>query len=153
MPERKDRFSIYSDEELMVLINSGEVLAFDEMYGRYSQRLMVYFTRMLNFDKTLAEDAVQDLFLKLAEAPEKFDRNRSFKTWIFSIASNTCKNYYRHLSVVKQSSEELIYLQSQSVDSSYLTSACKLDNSEFKKMLNEVLNELPIEKKEAFLLK
>jgi len=153
MPERKDRFSIYSDEELMVLINSGEVLAFDEIYARYSQRLMVYFTRMLNFDKTLAEDAVQDMFLKLAEAPEKFDRSRSFKTWIFSIASNTCKNYYRHLSVVKQSSEELIYLQNQSVDSSYLTSACKLDNSEFKKMLNEVLNELPIEKKEAFLLK
>ena len=49
-------------------------MAFDEIYGRYSRRLMVYFTRMLNFDKNLAEDALQDLFLKLAEHPEKFDR-------------------------------------------------------------------------------
>lgn len=153
MAEPKNRFSIYSDEELMLLVAKGEVLAFDEIYSRYSQRLMVYFTRMLNFNKVHAEDALQDLFLKLAEAPEKFDSNRSFKTWIFSIASNTCKNYYRHLSVVKQSSEEMAYLQNQSVDSSYLTSACKLDNNEFKKMLHEVLNELPIEKKEAFLLK
>lgn len=153
MAEPKNRFSIYSDEELMLLLAKGEVLAFDEIYTRYSQRLMVYFTRMLNFNKVHAEDALQDLFLKLAEAPEKFDRSRSFKTWVFSVASNCCKNYYRHQLVVKQSSEELIYIQTQTIDSSYLTSACKLDALEFKKMLCEVLNDLPLDKKEAFLLK
>ena len=153
MPEPKNKFAIYSDEELMKLISSGEVLAFDEIYERYSQRLMVYFTRMLNFDKILAEDALQDLFLKLAETPEKFDRSRSFKTWIFSVASNCCKNYYRHQSVVKQSVEELLYLQKQSFDQYFLSSAYKLDAIEFKKMLESVLNELPPEKKEAFILK
>ena len=73
MAERKERFSIYSDEELMCFLCKGEVLAFDELYNRYSQRLMVYFVRMLNFDKDLAKDALQDLFLKVAESPEKFD--------------------------------------------------------------------------------
>lgn len=153
MPERKNRFSIYSDEELMLYVSSGEVLAFDELYARYSKRLMIYFTRMLNFNKLLAEDALQDLFLKIAEAPEKFDSSRSFKTWIFSVASNSCKNYYRHQKVSTNSMEEITYLQSGLDETSFLKLAAKIDGGEFRKMLDEVLEELPIEKKEAFILK
>jgi RNA polymerase sigma-70 factor (ECF subfamily) len=150
---QKDRFSIYSDEELMLYLGRGEVLAFDELYDRYSKRLMVYFTRMLNFNQALAEDALQDLFLKIAEAPEKFDTNRSFKTWIFSVASNSCKNYYRHKGVVTASREELVYLQGGDAETSFAKLAAKIDAGEFRKMLEDVLEELPPEKKEAFILK
>lgn len=153
MPETKNRFAIYKDEELMLLIAQGEVLAFDEIYNRYGQRLLMYFTRMLNFEKAIAEDALQDLFLKIAESPEKFDRSRSFKTWIFSVASNCCKNHYRHQSIVKQSKAELLYMQDQTNDTAFLNSTCRLDFLEFKKMLDFVLNELPPEKKEVFILK
>lgn len=153
MPEQKNKFSIYPDEELMCYLSSGEVLAFDELYARYSKRLLIYFTRMLNFDKNLAEDALQDLFLKIAESPEKFDRSRSFKTWIFSVASNCCKNYYRHKTVVDNSREELMYTDTKINEQSFLKLAAKLDALEFRKMLEEVLNELPPEKKEAFILK
>ena len=153
MPEKKDRFAIYSDEELMFYLSKGEVLAFDELYFRYSKRLMVYFTRMMNFDKDLAEDALQDLFLKIAEHPEKFDRSRSFKTWVFSVASNTCKNFYRHRQVVIQSQEEIYHLHTKVNENSFLKLANKIDATEFRKMLEEILNELPPEKKEAFILK
>lgn len=148
MAEQKSRFSIYSDEELMCLLTQGEVLAFDELYFRYSKRLYVYFVRMLNFDPVLAEDALQDLFLKIAESPQKFDRGRSFKTWIFSVASNHCKNFYRHHKVVLNSKRELQYLCEHSAGPSFRT-----DDQEFRLALDEVLNELPPEKKEAFILK
>src|ERR1051325_5246968 len=103
MPQEKGRFSVLSDEELMLHVCNSEVLAFDELYHRYGKRLLAYFTRMMNFDKNLAEDALQDLFLKIAERPERFDGSRSFKTWIFSLASNSCKNFYRHQKVVMNS--------------------------------------------------
>src|SRR5688572_30013170 len=96
-----------SDEELMARICSGQVPAFDELYHRYSKRLMGYFLRMMNFDRSAAEDALQDLFCKLAADPLKFDGSRTFKTWIFSVAANTCKNYYRHRQVVLNSVPEL----------------------------------------------
>jgi len=137
----------------MLYLSNGEVVAFDELYARYSKRLMIYFTRMLNFDKDLAEDALQDLFLKVAEHPEKFDRCRSFKTWIFSVASNTCKNFYRHKQVVFQSQEEIFYLDTKVNENSFLLLANKIDATEFRKMLEEILDELPPEKKEAFILK
>jgi RNA polymerase sigma-70 factor (ECF subfamily) len=153
MLERKDRFSIYSDEELMLYLGNGEVLAFDELYERYSKRLMTYFVRMLNFDRDLAEDALQDLFLKIAESPQKFDRSRSFKTWIFSVASNSCKNFYRHKQVLAQSNDEIRYLETKVNENSFLKLANNLDAKEFRKMLEEILDELPPEKKEAFILK
>jgi RNA polymerase sigma-70 factor (ECF subfamily) len=134
-------------------LSNGQVLAFDELYERYSKRLYGYFIRMLNFDAALAEDALQDLFLKIAESPQKFDRNRSFKTWIFSVASNSCKNYYRHQKVVSKSNEEINYqLQLQEMND-YNDSSFKLETTEFRTALEEVLNELPPEKKEAFILK
>lgn len=153
MPHTKSRFSVLSDEELMVLLSNGEVSAFDEIYYRYSKQLLGYFIRMLNFDKGLAEDALQDLFLKIAEDPEKFDASRSFKTWIFSIASNSCKNFYRHQKVVNDSREELNYLGERSTNDEFLKTASRMDAKEFRRVLNETLDELAPEKKEAFILK
>src|SRR4051812_34295599 len=106
----QDKFSLLLDEELMFHLDKGETSAFDELYKRYSHRLLVYFTRMLNFDRELAKDALQDLFLKIAESPEMFDRNLSFRVWVFSMASNSCKNFYRHKAIVAQSHEEIDHL-------------------------------------------
>ncbi len=147
------KYAIYSDEELMRFIYEGEVEAFDEIYSKYSKPLLTYFYRMLNFDKALAEDALQDVFLKIAEAPEKFDRSRSFKTWLFSVASNSCKNYYRHKKVINDSNEELSYLSSSLNEIGMAKLFKSMDAKLFKKALDSILNELPHEKKEAFILK
>jgi RNA polymerase sigma-70 factor (ECF subfamily) len=152
MPDH-NRFSVYSDEELMLLITQGEVEAFDAIYYRYSQRLMVYFTRMFNYDRLLAEDALQDLFLKIAESPQKFDRSRSFKTWIYSVASNSCKNHYRHLAVVNNCHKEISYSIREERHDQLSELLSRLDGPKFDQLLNVVLGHLPPEKKEAFLLR
>lgn len=153
MQQKKNKFAVLSDEELMLHLCKGEVQAFDEIYFRYSKSLFGYFIRMLNFDKEMAEDALQDLFLKIAESPEKFDASRSFKTWIFSIASNSCKNFYRHKKVVTDCKQELNYLGEGTNTDEFLKAAAKIDAVEFRKILNEILEELAPEKKEAFILK
>ena len=146
-------FAIYNDEELMLYVCRGKVEAFDELYYRYGKNMLAYFTRMLNYDPAMAEDALQDLFLKIAEFPEQFDRTRSFKTWIYSVAHNTCKNYYRHLQVKQMSHQEIRYQQQQVNENTFMKLAGRIDGNEFRKMLEEVLSELPEEKKEAFILK
>jgi RNA polymerase sigma-70 factor, ECF subfamily len=153
MTVSRNGFSIYSDEELMLLISNGKVEAFDELYYRYSGRLMSYYTRMLNFNRTLAEDALQDLFLKIATSPEKFDRQKSFKTWIFSVASNNCKNFYRHQTVVYEKHEEIKFSGEMMDNQLFIRTASKLDNQKFNFMLQEALNEMSPEKREAFILK
>jgi len=80
----------------------GEEAAFDELYNRYSKRLLVYFYRMLGRNEEKAQDFLQDFFLKLIEKPHLFSSKNRFSSWVFTVASNMCKNEYRRLKVRNQ---------------------------------------------------
>lgn len=46
-------------------------------------------------DARLAEDAVQDTFIKVLNSHHQFKGESSEKTWVVRIAINVCKNYLR----------------------------------------------------------
>lgn len=83
----------------MQFIQQGEPAAFDELYQRYSRRLLYFFYRMFGGDEAKAQDFLQDLFLKIIEKPHQFASKQRFSNWIFVVAHNMCKNEYRRLSV------------------------------------------------------
>jgi len=148
-----NKFSILSDAELMLHLQQGEALAFDELYTRYSKPLLGYFTRMLNYDKEKAQDALHDLFLKVIEKPELYDRSKSFRTWLYSIAYNNCKNHYKHWGIVKDAHDELKHTETVLDERFFTNAAAKIDAKEFRKALNDVLGEMPVDKKTTFVLR
>lgn len=97
----KVKYKDLKDEELVSLMAKGNQLAFDELYERYANALGRYFMRMLWKDKEKAEDFVHDLFAKLIQNPAYFDISRNFKTWVYSVANNMCKNEYKKQEVRK----------------------------------------------------
>ena len=54
-----------------------------------------------------AEDFVHDIFAKIVRRPELFDPSRKFKTWLYSVANNMCKNEYKKQEVRKNTSSGL----------------------------------------------
>ncbi|MBC7865718.1 MAG: sigma-70 family RNA polymerase sigma factor [Bacteroidia bacterium] len=147
-----NKFVLQSDEELMLHLRNGEVSAFDELYTRYNKRLMGYFVRMLRFDREKAKDALQELFLKVIEHPELFDGTKIFRTWIFSVAYNACKNQYRKQEIIKDAHEELKYTEPFS-EETFFSLAGNIDSTTFRNSLNEVLSDLPAEKAHTFVLR
>jgi len=103
----KPQYKSQSDEALMRSMSNGDKRAFDELSERYSGPLLGYFMRMLWRDREKAEDFVHDLFAKIVRKPEYFDMERSFKTWIYSVANNMCKNEYKKQDVLKGMSNGL----------------------------------------------
>lgn len=103
----KPSYKSMSDEELMVAVSNGDKRAFDELYERYAKPLLGYFMRMLWRDREKSEDFVHDLFAKIVHKPEYFDTSRSFKTWVYSVANNMCKNEYKKAEVRKGMSNGL----------------------------------------------
>lgn len=101
------KYKNWSDEELMQALSKGDKRAFDELYDRYANPLLHYFTRMLWKDKEKAEDLLHDIFTKLIHKPELFDASRNFKTWIYSVANNMCKNEYKKAEVRKNTNYEV----------------------------------------------
>lgn len=88
-----------SDEDLMVSLMKGDHSAFNELYARYAKPMVNYFFKMLWRDEGKAQDFTQDLFLKIINNPTAFDSTRSFKTWLYSVANNMCKNEYKKAQV------------------------------------------------------
>lgn len=92
----------YTDSELMQQIVSGDQAAFGELYLRYKNRMYYYFYRMLGNSPELANDFLQELFMKLIEKPERYNQAYPFSTWLYSVANNMCKNEYRRREVRKE---------------------------------------------------
>jgi len=76
-----------SDTELMGRVRDGDFAAFDELYNRY--RGPIYrFLRSLTWDEDKAEDYLQDVFLRLYRARDRYRPDGKFSTYIFQIAKN-----------------------------------------------------------------
>lgn len=135
-----------SDEQLMQLVQRGSEPAFNVLYERYSQRLLFFMYKMLHQDEAKAQDLLQDVFLKVVEAPEKFDVQRPFKTWVFTVAANCCRNYFRAQKTARLANEKLISPNS-------IEPVTPTQEPIFKEQLQVALGQLSPVYREAFLLK
>ncbi len=93
----KTNYTKYSDEELMSLIVRNNEAAFNELYLRYSSKLFAFFTRMFYNDTDKAKDFLQDLFIKIIDKSDTYNPQYKFRTWIYTLASNMCKNEFRNI--------------------------------------------------------
>ena len=76
----------------------GETEAFGKLMNKYIS--MVYGTACsITGDRTDAEDAVQETFLKAYNSLEGFKEKSTFKTWLYRIAVNTCYDILRKKSI------------------------------------------------------
>lgn len=103
----RKEYNTMTDEQLVIAMAGGDQRAFDHLYERYASALLAYFLRMLWRDREKSEDFVHDFFTKIIHKPELFDTTRSFKTWMFSVANNMCKNEYKRKEVRKNTSNGL----------------------------------------------
>lgn len=85
---------MYTDQELVANVLNGDQSAFEELIILYQNAVYNLTYRMLN-DAREAEDAAQETFLRAYRNLGRYDTNRSFKTWLLSIASNYCIDLIR----------------------------------------------------------
>jgi RNA polymerase sigma-70 factor (ECF subfamily) len=137
-----------SDEQLMVLyIQKGHNKYIEEIYKRYSPKLLGYFFRMLNGDHQKAQDLLQDLFLKVIEKKQQFDPSKKLYTWLFTIASNSFKSDYRKLSNRNTTRDLPIEKTPLQYDENLF------DRKEFKIALRQGINLLTSKQKATFILR
>ena len=73
-------------KEQLPYIPSG----YEELVKRYQKKVFYLCKRYLSVE-TEAEDATQEVFIKVFHALPAFDNRSTFTTWLFSIAINHCK--------------------------------------------------------------
>ena len=66
------------------------------MYARYKEKLHNFILAVSNYDYYLTEEVVQITFVKIWETRERIDMDKSFGSYITTIARNTLMTYYNH---------------------------------------------------------
>ena len=84
------------DDELIERYRAGDEDAFTLLVRRHQQPLVNFIARYIN-DRDGAEDLAQETFIRIFKASRRYKPGQAhFKTWMYHIASNLCKNELRN---------------------------------------------------------
>lgn len=84
-----------TDEQLMIAHQAGDVRAFPMLVERYRIQLHGYLQRFLG-SAAAADDVFQETFLQIHLSAASFDVTRTLRPWLYTIASNKARDWYRH---------------------------------------------------------
>jgi RNA polymerase sigma-70 factor (ECF subfamily) len=84
------------NDQLIRAVLAGNERAFDELV-RLHQRFVFNLCYRLLGDYDDADDCAQEVFIKVYKSLDGFRFESDFKTWLYRIAVNTCKNRFRSL--------------------------------------------------------
>ena len=82
------------EHELVAAVRQGNSRAFEELFGRYRDRIGSYVFGMLG-DQGRAEDIVQEVFISALRRLRDTESPIAFKPWIYQIARNACVDEFR----------------------------------------------------------
>ncbi len=83
-----------SDEQLVQKFRSGDEKALEKLIDRYLKQLY-NFTFQLVGDQNVAQDLVQEVFVKMWKHLASFDKNKKFSTWLYAIAKNSAYDWLK----------------------------------------------------------
>jgi len=88
------------EADLLRRIGEGERGAFDKLYARYSRPLFSYIVKFLR-DRSLAEETLQDVFVKIWKTAARYDPtlSRPF-SWAVLVTKRLCIDKLRRLKPV-----------------------------------------------------
>lgn len=78
-----------SDEDLMLAFRDGDAAAFEQLVTRHKRGLYNFLLRSVH-DRSRSEEMLQEVFLRVIRAKDRYQRTARFTTWIYTIARNLC---------------------------------------------------------------
>jgi len=146
----EDEVSKKSDEEIVKMIQSGQIVLFDILIERYEQKIKRYCQRFLS-KKEDVEDILQDIFIKVYRNIQSFNPEKRFSPWIYRIAHNALLNVLKKRKIKVLSFIDLdIFLPHSLKENNSLEE--ELDQKNFKEIINNYLEKLDPKYREPIYL-
>ena len=106
------------DIELFLKLREGDERAFQTLFRKYYSALCHYARQFLN-DSELAEETVQDMFVKIWEKRALLNIETSVKHYFFRSIRNLCLNQIQHEKIKKQYASKVLESSPQDIDPSH----------------------------------
>ncbi|MDA1080160.1 MAG: RNA polymerase sigma factor [Gemmatimonadetes bacterium] len=132
------------DPTLPVRAKHGDEQAFIGIVEFYYPRCLRFARNMIGSEQD-AEEAVQDTFVRVHDSFSRFDEDSRFDPWLFRILANRC----RTLMARNRRRQSLIEYGEIPISASAEPEV----GADWAEEVQVVLNSLPMEQREAFLLR
>lgn len=138
-----------SDEALMLLCQKGRQDALEEIYRRYYRPVLLFILRLIQ-NREMAEDLVQETFIRVYNNRKSWQPRSKFTSWLYRIAKNICidekRRYWNRLvyadSQFGNNSEKgnstVLDRVEDSAGDARDHFALKIDEDEIKKAINQL---------------
>ena len=140
-----------TDEELMIAYAQGDVRAFETLYARQRGMLYRYILRSVS-ERATADELYQETWSRLVGSRERYRVEAKFTTWLLQIAHNLIIDSFRRSKPQAGAEETETILRELDAPESDQPERVVSD-FEQRRRLQLVLDALPSEQREAFVLR
>lgn len=129
-------------------LRAGDTTAFDEIYDAFNRRLFSFLWRMAK-NRDVAEDLVEETWLRLVSSAEDLYAETDLAAWLFTVARNLYVSYCRSRTREQSYTADLILLWPGEISQSPFDLASL---NEFGARVEAAVVELPARYREVILL-
>ena len=137
---------ILIESEWLKCICAGDSNAFESLFYFYSQRL-IYFSRSFVSDKQIAEDIIQDLFVKIWQNRKNLDTSKSIKSYLYSAVKNESLKFLRDTKFEIKDDEKILTMHGN-----FNEPDKELECKELNEKIYSAINSLPEKCREIFIM-
>lgn len=147
MDQNKQKLFNYEEGKLISLLHEDSEYAFQLIYDKHRNRI---YSTAIKFLKSpiIAQDVVQDVFLKLWFERASLDASKPIEAWLYTVAKNNILNKLRKLA---NDWKAIDHFSNHLLQKENLTEN-KLLEDEYKKSLEQALASLSEQQKTVFIL-
>ena len=137
-----------SEKDELELLRTASKQSFEVLYHRYSGKLYNFVMKVSKGDSYIAEELVQRTFIKVWETREYVNPDKSFISYLCTIAKNMLLNEYEH-QTIQFIYEEYIKVKTNENDDS---TEKEVDKNLLEEYIDKLAEKLPPKRKEIFIL-
>ncbi len=139
---------VLTEKEELELLKDACRQSFEVLYHRYSGKLYNFMMKVSKGDSYTAEELVQQTFIRVWENRENVNPEKSFISYLCTIAKNMLLNRYEHQTIQFIYEE---YIKAKQIDSKNTTEE-EVDRKLLEEYIAKLTDELPPKRKEIFVL-
>ncbi len=143
-------------KECMLAFQAGDEAAFERLIELYSERAFALFVRFLGRHEG-CEDLVQELFLRMWKAADRYTPSARFTTWMYRIAFNLAANDGERRRLRRSQSLSMETVQGQTLGAGLLDDGAiepseGMERDDVVRQVREAISSLPETQRMALIL-
>jgi RNA polymerase sigma-70 factor (ECF subfamily) len=140
---------LLQERELLNLVSQGDEAAFTKIFNHYGQRIWLFVLKKTK-SETIAEEIVQEVFLKLWAKKEIASDIEGLASFLYTMAINKTYDYFKKVAGDSRKLENFWRQVQRAAASNSVEET--IDFRESMEIVNQAIDQLPPQRKKIYLL-